>query len=88
MSYDLVEVLKAFSSENSITFPLLSDSNSKAIDGFKVRNKGATKGRTTGIPRPVVVLFESEGIVTSNLSLEGYTKQPPADEIITAVQRK
>ena len=86
ISYDSVDTISSFSEKSGIQFPLLSDKNSKVIDGFKVRNKGATKGKAVGVPHPVLFLVDSKGVVAAKLGYEGYKKRPPADEIIAAVK--
>lgn len=56
-----------------IKFPLLSDSDSKTIDGFAVRNKGAS-GRQDGIPHPTTIIVDQEGIVRAKLPGEVRTR--------------
>ena len=51
ISYDPVPVLKKFSDGNKITFPLLSDPDSKTIDAYHIRNDAA-KGKAVGVPNP------------------------------------
>ena len=39
VSYDSVDILGSFAQQKEITYPLLSDTRSKVIDGFKLRNR-------------------------------------------------
>ncbi len=41
ISYDSPEVLKKFSDQMKITFPLLSDPESKTIEAYHIRNEAA-----------------------------------------------
>jgi len=51
ISYDKVEVLSKFAEEKKITFPLLSDPDSKVIKAFGILNVDA-KGKAEGVPNP------------------------------------
>ncbi len=83
VSYDSVEVLARFAAEKKITFPLLSDSESKVIESFGILNKEAT-GRTAGIPYPGTFLIDSQGVICAKLFLDGYKERHATDELIKA----
>jgi peroxiredoxin Q/BCP len=65
ISYDSVDVLAKFAKKRNITFPLLADPDSKAIDAYGVRNE-RTQGRQSGIPNPMTI------IVDGNLKVRGH----------------
>ena len=68
VSYDSVAVLKKFSRSSKVEFPLLADSDSKAIDAFKVRNKAVGAGsRLDGVALPVTILVDSKGVIRAKL---------------------
>ena len=49
ISYDDTKVLKTFSDRMKIAFPLLSDTGSKTINAYHIRNEAA-KGRGRACP--------------------------------------
>ena len=57
ISYDAVDILKRFSDDKKISFPLLSDPESKTIDAYGIRNKEAP-ARVNGIPYPGTFVLE------------------------------
>ncbi|MGH7939048.1 MAG: redoxin domain-containing protein, partial [Bryobacteraceae bacterium] len=71
VSSDPPEILKRFVAKKSITYPLLSDTGSKTIDAYGIRNKEAT-GRTSWIPYPGIYVIGTDGVIRAKLFLEGY----------------
>lgn len=64
ISYDSVAVLKRFSEAQKISFPLLSDADSKVIDAYLLRNRGVKAGsKQDGVPNPATVLIDRSGKV-------------------------
>ena len=87
ISYDSPEILKGFTEEHKISFPLLSDPESKAIDAYKLRNKDVRQGsRQDGIPHPVTVLVDKEGVVRAKLAYDGYRKRHTTEELLAAAE--
>ena len=80
VSYDSTQVLSQFAKRRKITFPLLSDVDSKVIDAYGLRNKS----RKDGIPHPGTVIVGMDGKVLAKLFHEGYRKRHLAEEIIDA----
>jgi len=80
VSYDSTQVLSQFAKRRKITFPLLSDVDSKVIDAYGLRNKS----RKDGIPHPGTVIVGTDGKVLAKLFHEGYRKRHLAEEIIDA----
>ena len=85
ISYDSPEILKRFAAKKSIAYPLLSDTGSKTIDAYGIRNKEAT-GRTSGIPYPGTFVVGTDGVIRAKLFLEGYEKRASTEAIVTALK--
>ena len=73
ISYDEPKVLKTASERMKITFPLLSDPESKTIDAYHIRNEAA-KGKAEGVPHPGTFVLDQEGVIRAKLFLEGYSR--------------
>jgi peroxiredoxin len=86
ISYDSVDVLKKFAADREITFPLLSDPDSKTITAYGILNKEAT-GKQAGIAYPGTFIIDKERVVRAKLFYEGFAKRHGADDIIEAVKK-
>lgn len=82
VSYDSVEVLQRFAARRDITFPLLSDPDSKLIEAFGIRNREAAGGRIDGVPYPGTFLVDQDGVVRAKLFHDGYKERHTSTEII------
>ena len=85
ISYDSPEILKRFATKKSIAYPLLSDTGSKTIDAYGIRNKEAT-GRTSGIPYPGTFIVGTDGVMRAKLFLEGYEERASTEAIVQALK--
>ncbi len=85
ISYDSPEVLKRFAARKSIGYPLLSDTGSKTIDAYGIRNKEA-KGRASGIPYPGAFIVGTDGTIRAKLFLEGYKDRATPEAIAQALK--
>ena len=85
VGYDSAEILRQFAAKKSITYPLLSDTGSKTIDAYGIRNKEAT-GRTSGIPYPGTYIIGADGVIRSKLFLEGYKERASTEAIIQGLK--
>jgi peroxiredoxin Q/BCP len=85
ISYDSVAALKKFSDGNKITFPLLSDPDSKTIDAYHIRNEAA-KGKAVGVPEPGTFIVDKRGVIRAKLFLEGYRTRHTTDELTSAAK--
>lgn len=81
ISFDSVEVLKEFSDDRKISFPLLSDEGSRAIRAYGIHNKD-------GVPHPGTYLVGQDGVITADLFLDGYRKRHSSEELIEAAAAK
>jgi peroxiredoxin len=85
ISYDSPEVLKRFSDRAKITFPLLSDRESKTIDAYHIRNEAA-RGKAEGGPNPGTFILDQEGVIRAKLFLEGYRERHTTEALINAAK--
>jgi Peroxiredoxin len=62
ITYDSVAILKEFSDRKGITYPMLSDTNSKIIRAFGILNPEG-KGFAAGIPYPGIYYISPDGVI-------------------------
>lgn len=89
ISYDSVEVLKGFADKQKITFPLLSDPESKTINAYALKNKEAAgkkfgKVDLDGVPYPGTYLVDKDGVVRAKLFVDGYKERHSVEELVKA----
>ncbi|MEO7412168.1 MAG: peroxiredoxin family protein [Opitutaceae bacterium] len=85
ISYDSPETNTAAAAKLGLTFPLLSDTGSKVIEAYGIRNQEAT-GRGAGIPHPVLFLLDQQGVIRVKLMRDGYRTRPEPAEIIAGAK--
>lgn len=85
ISYDSTAILKSFATNSSITYPLLSDTGSKTIDAYGIRNKEAPE-RLNGIPHPGTFIIGTNGLIHSKLFLEGYKERHPTEALVQGLK--
>ena len=85
LSYDSPPTLAAAATKLGLTFPLLSDTGSKVIDAYGIRNHEA-KGRGEGVPHPVVFILDRQGVIRVKLLRDGYRERPESTEIIAGAK--
>ena len=83
ISYDSPEALKRFSDRAKITFPLLSDPESKTIDAYHIRNEAA-RGKAVGVPNPGTFILDQAGVIRAKLFLEGYRDRHTTEALVKA----
>jgi hypothetical protein len=85
ISYDSVAVLKSFAERRGITFPLLSDPESKIIRDFGIFNEHSQIGTMQyGIPYPGTYLVDRAGRVTAKYFEEDYTQRYTSGDILVS----
>ena len=83
VSYDSQEVLKSFATRRGITFPLLSDSDSRAIRAFGILNETIQKNSSVyGVPHPGTYILDAKGVVTAKYFEEDYQERVTASDIL------
>ena len=89
ISYDSTEVLKAFAEKQNITYPLLSDADSKTIVAYALKNPetvGKKYGKIDldGVPYPGTILVDQEGVVRAKLFVDGYKERHSVAQLLKA----
>ncbi len=85
ISYDEPKVLKTCADRMKITFPLLSDPESKTIEAYHIRNESA-RGKAQGVPNPGTFILDREGVIRAKLFLEGYRERHTTEALIKAAK--
>lgn len=91
ISYDSVEVLKRFADKQKITFPLLSDPESKTIIDYSIKNKemiGKKFGKVNldGVPYPGTFIVDTNGVIRAKLFVNGYRDRHTVDDLVKAAE--
>jgi hypothetical protein len=82
ISYDSPAILKNFADRRTITFPLLSDPESKIIREFGLLNESVPKGMFYGIPYPGTFVLDSKGVVVAKYFEDDYVERFTASDIL------
>jgi hypothetical protein len=83
ISYDSVAVTRSFAERKHITFPLLSDAESKTIREFGILNDTVKPGTMTfGIPYPGTYVVDPNGVVVSKYFEDDYRERVSASTIL------
>jgi len=86
VSFDDPKVLTKFAKKQAITFPLLSDTDSRTIDAYGVRNLDVAGKRVDGIPHPGTFIVDRAGVIRAKLFHEGYKERHVSEQIIEAAK--
>jgi AhpC/TSA family/Disulphide bond corrector protein DsbC len=83
VSYDSVAVLNNFADRRHITFPLLSDPQSKIIRAFGILNDTVQPGTAQfGIPYPGTFILDSKGTVVAKYFEDDFRERISASDIL------
>src|SRR5277367_5681942 len=86
LSYDLPEILEAFTVKRHIAFTFLSDPKSEVIDSYKLRDPQYPPGsRAYGVPRPIIFFLDTKGVITAKLYEESFKVRPPVTAVIATL---
>lgn len=86
LSYDDPAVLAKFAAERKVPWTLLSDPQSKVIDGWQLRDPAYPAGnKANGVPLPAVYVIDHKGIIRARLMEENYRKRPQPEAVLAAV---
>jgi hypothetical protein len=77
-----VDILKYFSDKQKITFPMLSDADSKAITEYKVLNTEAT-GRYKGMARPGFFFIDPKGVIREKFFEAKYRERLTGNTVLS-----
>ncbi|MDA1050732.1 MAG: peroxiredoxin family protein [Planctomycetota bacterium] len=86
VSYDSVDVLAKFTEKRKITFPLLSDPDSKVIKAYGVLNAEA-KDQRAGIAHPGTFLIDRQGIIRAIIP-STVRKRHTVEDLLKAAEDK
>ncbi len=87
LTYDPVEKLARFANRQNIAYTLISDPESKIIDGFGLRNADyGPESIAHGVPHPAIFVIDSKGVVRAKLMEEGYKARPEIADVLAAAQ--
>ena len=85
ISYDSPEILKSFAKDKELTFPMLSDTNSKMIDELKIRDPQYTEGKAVGVPYPSIFVADRNGTVKARSVSLDYKIRPTNEEVLELI---
>jgi len=89
MTYDSVELLKAFHDKSKLGFPLLHDEAAKHVLALGILNAEYKPGHSAyGIPHPGILLISREGKVLARFAVPGYRQRPPLEEVLEVVRQR
>jgi peroxiredoxin len=88
ISYDSPEILKGFTEKRDIKFTLLSDPKSQVIDRYNLRDpQYKDKPKFDGVPRPIIFILDTKGVITAKLFEETYKTRPPVAEVVAKLDQ-
>jgi len=83
VSYDSVAIMRDFAERKKITYPLLSDPDSKMIRDFGILNENMKKGTPYyGVPYPGTYVVDPRGIVTRKFFEDDYSERYSSGTIL------
>ncbi len=89
ISYDSPAILKNFADRQHITFPMLSDPNSKIIRAYGILNETVPATEPTfGIPYPGTYIVDPQGRVVSKYFEDDYKERVSASDILVRTFRQ
>jgi hypothetical protein len=82
ISYDSPAILKSFAERKNITYPLLSDPESRVIRAYDLLNTTIPKGPFFGIPYPGTFILDRTGKVIAKYFEDDYTQRFTTPDIL------
>jgi peroxiredoxin len=87
VTYESPEISSKFSDQYNVSYPILSDTDSKYIKAWGLLNEAYQPGsRVYGVPHPGIFLIDGNGIIHSKFSEEGYKNRPILKTVIDAAK--
>jgi len=82
ISYDSVDILKAFSDKYQLKFPLLADQNHQTMKTMNIlRHDIKPDSEHFGIPYPGIMVINSDGIQVHKYFYQGYRKRVKPEDL-------
>ena len=89
ISYDNTNILKTFTDQKNISYPLLSDQNAQTMMAYGIVNREYAPGSDHyGIPYPGVVVIDDKGKVMHKHFFKGYKKRVKFSDLYQQLQNK
>lgn len=86
ISYDPADVLRQFTGKWGIPYPLLSDTGSKTIDAWKLRDVSyKPDSYAWGVPYASIYVIAPDGTLKAKLAEENFRVRPPLGVILTTI---
>jgi peroxiredoxin len=86
--YEPPEALASFVARRNIAYTLLSDPKSEVIDRYGLRDPAYKPGsRAYGVPRPIILFIERDGLIKGKLFEETFQKRPPLGLVIETLDK-
>jgi peroxiredoxin len=85
VSYDAPATGATAAKKLGLTYPLLSDPDSKVITTYGILNHEAM-GKGAGIAHPVAFILDRQGVIRTKLMRDNYRDRPESAELIAAAQ--
>ncbi len=87
MTYDSLDVLADFHTQQNLGYPMLHDEQAKHVIGFDVLNEDYEPGHAAyGIPHPGIFFLSPDGVVLNKFAVPGYRQRPPMAAVLEAVR--
>jgi len=84
LSYDSAAILKEFAGRKKITYPMLSDPESKVIRAFGILNTNMEPGNMAyGIPFPGMYVIDARGVVKAKYFEDDHRERYTAADVLT-----
>ncbi len=81
MTYDSLDILKAFHTKEELGYPLLRDEKARHVNAFGVADEKLGRG----IPRPGMFWLAPDGSIRAKFAVPGYRTRPPLAEVLASI---
>lgn len=81
MSYDSLEILAAFHTNEELGYPLLRDEDARHVNAFGIPDEDLGQG----IPRPGIFWLAADGSISAKFAVPGYRTRPPFAEVLDSM---
>ena len=81
MTYDSLEILKAFHENEELGYPLLRDEDARHVNGFGIPDEDLGQG----IPRPGMFWLAPDGSIRAKFAVPGYRTRPPLADVLDSI---
>lgn len=87
MTYEPPATTITFTTENSISYPILFDKDARHVLGLGILNQDYGPGSSAyGIPNPGILLVDAAGIIKQKFSRTRYQERPELDKILAFIK--